>query len=112
MLDICAPYLLFAQAIGRWGNFFNGEIYGSVTSYEKLHSLKFIPEFVINGMNNGGVYYTPLFYYESLWCLLGFIILIIIRKLKYTNLYTYNGDGNRYRFIIISIYEKCTSKSI
>lgn len=86
MLDICAPYLLFAQAIGRWGNFFNGEIYGSVTSYEKLHSLKFIPEFVINGMNNGGVYYTPLFYYESLWCLLGFIILIIIRKLKYTRL--------------------------
>lgn len=37
-------------------------------------------------MNNGGVYYTPLFYYESLWCLLGFIILIIIRKLKYTRL--------------------------
>ena len=37
-------------------------------------------------MNVNGVYYEPLFYYESLWCLLGFILIIILRKLKYTRL--------------------------
>ena len=86
MFDIIAPYLLIAQAIGRWGNFFNGEVYGAATTAEHLQSLKIVPNFVIYGMTINGVTYTPLFYYESLWCLLGFIILIIIRKLKYTRL--------------------------
>ena len=86
MFDIIAPYLLIAQAIGRWGNFFNGEIYGAETTFEHLQSLKIIPDFIIYGMTKNGVTYTPLFYYESLWCILGFIILIIIRKLKYTRL--------------------------
>ena len=35
-------------------------------------------------MNIGGVYYEPTFLYESLWCLLGFIIILIIRRLKIT----------------------------
>ena len=48
--------------------------------------MKIIPEFVIYGMNIDGVYYTPTFYYESLWCLLGFIIILLIRKLKYIRL--------------------------
>ncbi len=86
MMDIAAPYLLFAQAIGRWGNFFNGEAYGVATTYHKLKAMKIIPEFVIYGMNIDGVYYTPTFYYESLWCLLGFIIILLIRKLKYIRL--------------------------
>lgn len=86
MLDIVAPYLLLAQALGRWGNFFNSEVYGLPTTLEHLKNLKFIPDFVIYGMNVNGVYYEPLFYYESLWCLLGFILIIILRKLKYTRL--------------------------
>ena len=86
MFDIISPYLLIAQALGRWGNFFNGEVYGSITTIEHLQSLKFIPEFIIYGMNINGVTYTPLFYYESLWCLAGFVILLLIRKFKYTRL--------------------------
>ena len=35
-------------------------------------------------MNIGGIYYTPTFLYESLWCILGFIIILIARRLKYT----------------------------
>ena len=35
-------------------------------------------------MNIGGIYYHPTFLYESLWCLLGFIILLIFRRLRYT----------------------------
>ena len=34
-------------------------------------------------MNIGGIYYLPTFYFESLWCLLGFIVLLIIRRFKY-----------------------------
>lgn len=86
MLDIVAPYLILAQAIGRWGNFFNSEAYGTVTTLEALQGMKIIPEFVIKGMNIGGVYYTPTFYYESLWCILGFIVLLIVRNLKYTHI--------------------------
>lgn len=86
MYDIVAPFLLLSQAIGRWGNFFNSEAFGPATTLEALQNMKIIPNFVIEGMNIGGTYYTPTFYYESLWCLLGFIILLIIRKMKYTHL--------------------------
>lgn len=82
LLDMAAPSLILAQAIGRWGNFFNGEAHGIATTYTELKNL-WVPEFVIDGMNIGGVYYLPTFYFESLWCLLGFIILIIVRRMKY-----------------------------
>lgn len=82
LLDMAAPSLILAQAIGRWGNFFNGEAHGIAVSLSKLQDL-LVPNFIIEGMNIGGIYYLPTFYFESLWCLLGFIILIIIRKMKY-----------------------------
>ena len=84
MTDITVPGLIIAQAIGRWGNFFNQEAYGSRVALSFLKDLKIIPDFVINGMKIGNIYYHPTFYYEFLWCLLGFIILLIIRRLKYT----------------------------
>lgn len=37
-------------------------------------------------MKIDGVYYTPTFYYEFLWCMLGFIIILLIRKYKYIRL--------------------------
>ncbi len=83
MLDFIAPALLLAQAIGRWGNFFNQEAHGAATTLEHLQSLH-IPEFIINGMNIGGVYYEPTFLYESLWCLVGVILILIIRRLRVT----------------------------
>lgn len=83
ILDFVVPGLLIAQALGRWGNFFNSEAYGVATTYEHLQNLG-IPEFIINGMYINGVYYTPTFLYESAWCLLGFIIVYIFRKMKYT----------------------------
>lgn len=81
ILDIFAPFILLAQAIGRWGNFFNSEAYGNLTSYAQLKSL-YIPEFIIKGMKINGYYYLPMFYFESLWCILGFIILLFIRRIK------------------------------
>jgi len=82
IFDIIVPALILAQAIGRWGNFFNSEAHGFATTYTFLKNL-YIPEFVIKGMNIGGVYYLPTFYIESLWCILGFIVLLIIRRFKY-----------------------------
>ena len=77
--DTLVPYLILGQAIGRWGNFFNGEAHGPITTISHLEKLH-IPNFIIEGMYINGNYYIPTFLYESLWCLLGFIILLIIRK--------------------------------
>jgi phosphatidylglycerol:prolipoprotein diacylglycerol transferase len=73
---------LLAQAIGRWGNFFNSEAHGVATTLEHLKSLH-IPNFIINGMKIEGVYYTPTFLYESLACFLLFIVFIFIRRGTY-----------------------------
>lgn len=82
ILDIIVVPLILAQALGRWGNFFNQEAYGAVTTLSHLRSMH-IPDFVIKGMYINGLYYTPTFYYESLWCLLGFIIMLIFRRTRY-----------------------------
>lgn len=83
VLDIYSLSLLLGQAIGRWGNFFNGEAYGGKTTLEALRG-GHIPEFIIQGMYIDGAYRQPTFLYESLWCLIGVFILLGIRK-KYSN---------------------------
>lgn len=79
--DICVPGLLIGQAIGRWGNFFNSEAHGPVTTLEHLKNLH-IPNFIIKGMNIDGIYYIPTFFYESLWCIIGLIIILLCRRIK------------------------------
>ena len=79
--DIIAPALVLGQAIGRWGNFFNQEAYGSQATLETLKNMH-IPNFIIEGMHINYNYYHPTFLYESLWCLIIFIVLIIIRRNK------------------------------
>lgn len=78
--DIIVPGLILAQAIGRWGNFFNQEAYGREVPIEFLQNLH-LPTFIIEGMNINGSYYHPTFLYESIWCIVGFIILIALRKI-------------------------------
>ena len=82
VLDFIVVGLIIAQAIGRWGNFFNGEAHGPMTTLSYLKSL-YLPNFIIKGMFIDGNYYIPTFLYESLWCLLGFIIMFLIRDKKY-----------------------------
>lgn len=81
LTDIILPGVILAQGIGRWGNFFNQEAFGSMVSKELLEKL-FIPKFIINGMHINGNYYLPTFYIESILCILGFIIMLIIRRNK------------------------------
>lgn len=77
--DIVAPSIILAQGIGRWGNFMNHEAHGDPVSRSFLENLH-IPDFIINNMYIEGVYYHPTFLYESVWDILGFIILITVRK--------------------------------
>ncbi|AMA71771.1 MULTISPECIES: prolipoprotein diacylglyceryl transferase [Aneurinibacillus] len=86
LVDVVAPSLIIGQAIGRWGNFINQEAHGGPVSLEFLQNLH-LPQFIINQMyifdpvTNTYSYYHPTFLYESLWNLLGFILLITIRRL-------------------------------
>ena len=82
ILDIVVVGLILGQAIGRWGNFFNGEAFGGITTLENLQSLG-LPDFIINGMFIQGAYHHPTFLYESIWCLFGFFMLLIVRRYKY-----------------------------
>jgi phosphatidylglycerol---prolipoprotein diacylglyceryl transferase len=78
--DIAAPCLALGQAIGRWGNYFNQELYGAPTSLpwkifiDPLHRLPNFKDFE---------YYHPLFLYESLWNLANmFFLLWVSRRFK------------------------------
>ena len=79
MGDIAAPSMILAQGIGRWGNFMNHEAHGGPVSRSFLEHLH-IPDFIIDNMYINGVYYHPTFLYESIWDVLGFIILLSLRK--------------------------------
>lgn len=80
--DILVVSLILGQAIGRWGNFFNQEAYGAITSKAALHQAG-LPSFIINQMYIDGAYRQPTFLYESIWDLFGFVALLFIRHYKY-----------------------------
>lgn len=90
LIDIIVVSLLIGQAIGRWGNFCNGEIYGA-----SVESLNWLPNFIKEGMYHDGAYHQPLFLYESIWCLMGFIFALLIRKWPYLKI------GNLTSFYLI-----------
>jgi len=79
-LDIVAPGLVLAQAIGRWGNFFNQELYGYPTDLP--WGIYIDPSHRLPGYEAFS-HFQPLFLYESLWNLLGFTALMLAgRKLR------------------------------
>ncbi len=87
LLDLAGMSLLIGQGIGRWGNYTNQEAFGTnttlpwgmtsdkVVAYINSHQA----EFAQNGIEmNPDLPVHPTFLYESLWCLLGFVILYIV----------------------------------
>src|SRR5690625_4584019 len=68
-------------AIGRWGNFINQEAHGGEVSRQFLENLM-LPEFIIEGMYINGTYYHPTFLYESIWSVIGVILILVIRNRK------------------------------
>ena len=79
LLDILAPLVILSQAIGRWGNYFNQELYGL-----PLNTWWSIPINYINRLPGyeSFQFFHPIFLYESLWCLLVFMLLIYLHKLR------------------------------
>jgi len=76
-MDAVAPGLLLAQAIGRWGNYFNQELFG------KPSDLPWAVEIALD--NRPAAYslfetFHPTFLYESLWCLLGIGFLLLVER--------------------------------
>ncbi|GFH35162.1 prolipoprotein diacylglyceryl transferase [Streptomyces pacificus] len=67
--DAIAPAIAFAQAIGRWGNWFNQELYGRPTDLPWALEIS-------EGVNREAGLYHPTFLYESLWCV-GTALLVI-----------------------------------
>lgn len=81
--DIAAPSILIGQIIGRWGNFMNQEAYGGPVSRTFLENL-LLPDWIINQMyiEKLGTYVHPTFLYESVWNLIGLLILLALRKVN------------------------------
>jgi phosphatidylglycerol:prolipoprotein diacylglycerol transferase len=81
--DVAGPALLIAQSFGRWGNFINQELYGPPTDLPwglligaanriaPYHDLVAYPE---------STRFHPTFLYESLWLLIGFLLLIFLNN--------------------------------
>jgi phosphatidylglycerol---prolipoprotein diacylglyceryl transferase len=82
-LDIGAPALLIGQAIGRWGNFANQELYGPPTTLpwgitiDQYHRIAPFDDLTQYPLTMG---FQPDFLYESVWNLVGVILLLIIGR--------------------------------
>lgn len=88
MLDITVLGFLIGQGVGRWGNFVNQEAFGTNTNFFLGMTGGRIQDTIINETQMGGDMYSsglvemmwekavhPCFLYESLWCILGFVLL-------------------------------------
>jgi prolipoprotein diacylglyceryl transferase len=77
LMDVIAPGVVLAQAIGRWGNYFNQELFGKPTK------LPWALEIDLAHRPRGFTQYAtfhPTFLYESLWCLLVFGTLLLVER--------------------------------
>lgn len=81
VFDVCSGGLLIGQIIGRWGNFFNAEVYGRET--DSLFAMTI----------NGGKGVHPLFLYEGIWNFLGLLLILLFRDKK-------RADGQVFFFYI------------
>lgn len=88
MFDIASLGFLIGQGVGRWGNFFNQEAFGGNTTLP----WGMTGDIIKAGTNGSGYTLTdpvhPTFLYESLWCLLGLLVLHIVSK----KLYKFKGE--------------------
>ncbi len=85
MLDIVSPGVMLAQTMGRWGNFVNGEAHGGVVAEgSPLYFLRMGLYDKVDGVY-GFYYFHPTFLYESLWNLVGFVLITIFYRKKKFN---------------------------
>ncbi len=82
MADILAPGLALGQAIGRWGNFVNQEVYGAPSNLPWAITID--PPYRLAAYQNIATYH-PLFLYESIWNLLNLVLLLWMAR-KYSRI--------------------------
>jgi len=94
-IDMIVPNILIAQVAGRWGNFFNQEVYGSCVDPEKM---KWLPAFIREQMMGNGTIHCPvtemaqpLFLYESICNLIGWVVIVFVLP-KFWKKGRKNGD--------------------
>lgn len=87
MADLAFTVIILGQAIGRWGNFANGEAYGTEVTNPALQWFPF-------AVNINGVYHLATFFYESIWNLIGFFLL----------LWLYHGRRKSFDGFVLSVY--------
>ncbi|WP_104112127.1 prolipoprotein diacylglyceryl transferase [Arthrobacter sp. N199823] len=86
LIDAAAPGLLIAQGLGRWGNWFNNELYGEPTTVPwklQIHQMDFSTgQAHVDSSGTPVVlgYFQPTFLYESLWCLAAAGLLLFLDK--------------------------------
>ncbi|NSW53603.1 MAG: prolipoprotein diacylglyceryl transferase [Anaerolineae bacterium] len=79
--DTIAPGIPLAQAVGRWGNFINQELYGKPSSLP--WAIQIAPHNRIPGFKDIGTYH-PLFLYECLWNLFIAVMLVLLDRYRHT----------------------------
>ncbi len=106
ILDFLAPPVMMAQSLGRWGNFFNIEAFGSITASPfRMCSPSAINYLVRTGqletgsetyqqMVDGTLGVHPTFFYESMWNLVGFLVLwlVFVQINKTKKLHKFHGQ--------------------
>lgn len=86
LLDIAGPCFLIGQSVGRWGNFFNHEAFGSNTTLPwgmmSNRTIEYLASNYdsIEGKVDNFLPVHPCFLYESLWCAIGFVLLHLYLK--------------------------------
>lgn len=84
LLDVAAPCFLIGQAIGRWGNFFNQECFGTNTDKPwgmlSLTTANYVKTNITDGSVDPTLPIHPCFLYESLWCIAGLILIHLYFK--------------------------------
>ncbi len=91
MVDIIIPTILVAQIWGRWGNFFNIEVYGNEVA---VSAWSWLPTIIVNNMRVGadpGMMYVPLFLIEAALNVIGYYLITKIFG-QYLRKYIENGD--------------------
>ncbi len=115
LADLLSPALVLGQTIGRWGNYFNQEVFGKPTDLPwgiPINSLSRPIEFA------SSQYFHPTFFYESIWNLVVFCLLLLIFKkiyfFKASKFRKENVENNtkrrlRYSGIVFGCYLICYS---
>ena len=109
LMDMIIPNILIAQVCGRWGNFFNREVYGACVNQAYADkNWWMLPDWLIENMRggfSGGIYIScansefaqPLFLYEGLLNFLGFILITVILRMFFKK----RVDGTLSAFYLI-----------